>query len=132
MINDRKYDMIEEINIPPIIDRRISGLESSYSYLKDTMKEIVEKLNSILEQSTKVAILAEKQANHAIDLERAERRIVEVEAKYSTLHTQVSEFISFIRGLTKLAYILWTSLGAVVFLILIKILFFLGKQGFMP
>ncbi len=124
--------MIEEINIPPVIDRRISGLESAYSYLKDTMKEIVEKLNSILEQSTKVAILAEKQANHAIDLERAEKRIVEVEAKYSTLHTQVSEFISFIRGLTKLAYILWTGLGAVVFLILIKILFFLGKQGFMP
>ena len=124
--------MIEEINIPSVIDRRISGLESSYSYLKDTMKEIVEKLNSILEQSTKVAILAEKQANYAIDLERAERRIVEVEAKYSTLHTQVSEFISFIRGLTKLAYILWTSLGAVVFLILIKILFFLGKQGFVP
>jgi hypothetical protein len=118
--------------IPPVIERRINLLEGTHSFLKGAVEEIKGTLAQILEQNTKVAVIAEKQSNHQLELERAELRIKEIEIKHLTLHTQVSEFISFIRGLTKLAYILWTSLGAVVFLMLIKIMFFLGKTGFIP
>lgn len=118
--------------IPPVIDRRINALEGTHNFLKGSIEEIKLTLSQILEQNTKIAVIAEKQASHQIDLERAELRIKEMEAKHLALYTQVSEFISFIRGLTKLAYILWSSLGAVVFLMLVKILFFVGKQGFVP
>lgn len=116
----------------PFVERRISVLENSYAYLKDSMNLVVDKLDKILEQNTKVAVLTEKQASHQLDLERAALRITEVEGKHTALSTQVGEFISFIRGVTKLAYILWTSLGATVFLLLVKILFFAGKGGFSP
>lgn len=107
-------------------------LESSTIYLKEGMDTVVDKLDKILEQNTKVAILAEKQAANQVDLDKAALRIDKIEAKHSELSKQVSDFISFITGLTKLAYILWTSLGGVTFLLLVKILFFLGKGGFEP
>lgn len=127
MTPERREDMI-----PPVIDRRIGALEGAHTFLKASVEEIVNKLDKILEQNTKIAVIAEKQANHQVDLERAETRIKDMEAKHLALYTQVSEFISFIRGLTKLAYVLWTSISAVVMLLLIKVMFFLGKSGFVP
>lgn len=107
-------------------------LESSHSHLKSSLDTVVDKLDKILEQNTKVAVLAEKQMSHQADIERAHFRIEQVEQKGEKLAVEVREFISFIRGLTKLAYVLWSSLGGAVFLLAIKILFFVGKQGFLP
>jgi hypothetical protein len=111
------------------IERRVSALEGSHNYVKSAVEEIVGKLDKILEQNTKVAVLAEKQAMHAIDLDRVERRISSVEDKHATLLQTVTQFISFISGLTKLAYVLWTTLSGVTLIILIKMLFFMGKMG---
>lgn len=110
-------------------ERRVAVLESTYTQLKEGLCMVGGKLDLILEQNTKVAILAEKSASHQLDLDRAALRIIELNAKHDKLSEQVTKFISFIEGLTKLAYALWTSLGAVVFLILIKMLFFLSSEG---
>lgn len=106
-------------------ERRISILENSYSYLKQSFADIVDRLDKILEQNTKVAVLAEKQIIHQIDLEKASLRIDHIEKTHTLFATKVTEFMSFIEGITKLAYILWTSLGAIALISLIKVVFFL-------
>jgi hypothetical protein len=114
------------------IERRVSALEGSHNYVKSAVDEIVGKLDKILEQNTRVAVLAEKQATHQVDLDRAYARISAVEEKHASLLQTVTTFISFISGLTKLAYVLWTTLSGVTLIILVKMLFFMGAKGFMP
>lgn len=128
---------------PDHMDRRMGGLEQSHTYLKETLGGMASKLDLILVQITKVAILEEKSSVQQIDINRAHNKISTVETKHELLidalekkhddlAVEVRDFVSFIRGLTKLAYILWSTLGGVVFLILVKILFFAGAHGFMP
>ena len=114
------------------IERRVSVLEGSHNFMKEGLQSIVNKLDDLLKQGEKVVIIAERQEAHRLDLEKAALRIKEVEKNHADLNKTVTEFISFINGLTKLAYILWTTLGALVMLMLIKILFFIGSIGFTP
>ncbi|MFZ4540066.1 hypothetical protein [Propionivibrio sp.] len=125
------------------IDRRVGGLEQSHTFLKEALGGMSGKLDLILVQITKVAVLEEKSSVQQIDINRAHNKISTVEIKHDLMikaledkHDDfakiVLDFIAFTKGLTKLAYILWSSLGSVVFLILIKILFFAGNAGFTP
>jgi hypothetical protein len=116
--------------LPPCTDheRRIALLEQSVDSLKRTNEGVSTKLDLILAQVTKVAILEEKHNTQVLDITRAHDKVSRVEEKHDALAIEIRAFMNQMKGQSK---ILW-SLGAVVGMLLIKVLFFAAGQGMTP
>lgn len=105
--------------------QRLALNEKSVTGVERTMEAVSTKLDLILVQITKVAILEEKHSNLIIDNDRAHKKIGELTTKFETLATETRAFINYARGQNK---VLWVLGGAVAGL-LIKALFFAAKSG---
>lgn len=115
---------------PPCADhsQRLALTEKSVSGMERTMEAVSTKLDLILAQITKVAILEEKHSNLIIDNDRAHKKIADLTDKFDTLATETRAFMNYSKGQNK---VLW-AIGGVVFGLLVKALFFAANAGMTP
>lgn len=89
------------------------------------MEAVSTKLDLILAQITKVAILEEKHSNLIIDNDRAHKKIGDLGKEMSDLAKETRAFINYSQGRDK---VLW-AIGAGVLLLGVKVLFFAASHG---
>lgn len=106
-------------------DGRLKLIERSHEDARRTMEGVSTKLDLILAQLTKVALLEEKHANSTADINRAHLYINNLQADVKVLSREVRDFISQAKGMSRLAWALWTLLSGGVGAMLIKVLFFM-------
>lgn len=108
--------------------QRLALTEKSVVGMERVMEAVSTKLDLILAQITKVAILEEKHSNLIIDNDRAHKKISDLAEKVDVLAVETRKFISYSEGRDK---VLW-ALGAVVLALLVKALFFAASHGMTP
>ena len=113
-------------------EHRVSSLEHASQTLKEAISGMTIKLDLILAQVTKVAILEEKHNTQQLDLSRLYTRVETLNDKHETLSVESREFSNIVKGMGRMAWALWSVLGATVLVLFIKILFFMGKNGVTP
>lgn len=113
-------------------EHRVSSLEHASQTLKEAISGMTIKLDLILAQVTKVAILEEKHNTQQLDLNRLYTRVETLNDKHETLSVESREFSNIVKGMGRVAWALWSVLGATVLVLFIKILFFMGKNGVTP
>lgn len=109
-------------------EKRISINERAVSTVERTMEAVSTKLDLILAQITKVAILEEKHSNLIIDNDRAHKKIADISEKLDRLSEDTRGFMKYTEGQNK---VLW-AIGSVVLGLLIKALFFAAGHGMTP
>jgi hypothetical protein len=120
--------MADDQDIHAALDRRVSLMEQSMTNAAQLMSGINTKLDLILTQITRVAILEEKHQTHATDITRAHLRVTSVEGQLTELAKEARAFINYSQGRDK---VLW-GLGAAVLVLLVKSLFFAAQIGMKP
>lgn len=109
-------------------EKRISLTEQAVISIKQTSEGMTTKLDLILAQVTKVAILEERHNNQQSDVNRAHDKISNLEDEVNSLAKETRAFISYSQGRDK---VLW-ALGAVVLGLFVKALFFASSHGMTP
>ena len=109
-------------------DKRLTMAEKNLSSVEKVMDAVSTKLDLILAQITKVAILEEKHSNLIIDNDRAHKKISDLTDKFDRLAEETKAFINYSKGQNK---VLWT-IGGVVMALVIKALFFAANNGMTP
>jgi hypothetical protein len=107
----------------------IHSLVSDRDGMKKTMEGVSTKLDLILAQITKVAILEERHTNSVTDINRAHMYIANLEKETKALSVEVRDFISYSKGVARTAWAVWSLLAGTVLMLLVKILFFMGAHG---
>lgn len=125
-----EYPYVERRSGAPCADheKRISLTERSVNTMERTMDAVSTKLDLILAQITKVAILEEKHSNLIIDNDRAHKKISDLTDKFDALAVESREFMNYTKGQNK---VLW-AIGGVVMALVIKALFFAANHGMTP
>ena len=122
---------------PPCSDheRRIGAIETktvlteqAVLSLKATNEELTTKMDLLLAQMTKVALLEERIITQQVDITRAHKKIEDLEKKHDDLATEIRAFMNYSKGQQK---IMWT-IGGVVMALVIKALFFAANNGMTP
>lgn len=113
-------------------EKRLALLEQSYQQIPRSMDSINAKMDMILVQITKVAILEEKNRAQQMDITHAHDKLTRLEQKHDVLKTEVMQFINEARGMARMAWVVWTLLGTTVVALLIKMLFFAASNGMHP
>jgi hypothetical protein len=106
-------------------EKRLALTEQAVLSIKQTSEGMTTKLDLILAQITKVAILEEKHSNLLIDNDRAHSKIAGITDKLDKLAEESRGFMNYTKGQNK---ILW-AIGSVVLGLLIKALFFAANNG---
>jgi thiamine biosynthesis lipoprotein ApbE len=106
-------------------EKRLALTEQAVMSIKQTSEGMTTKLDLILAQITKVAILEEKHSNLLIDNDRAHSKIADVTDKLDKLAEESRGFMNYTKGQNK---VLW-AIGSVVLGLLIKALFFAANNG---
>ena len=102
--------------------------EKNLTSVEKVMDAVSTKLDLILAQITKVAILEEKHSNLIIDNDRAHKKISDLTDKFDKLADETKAFINYSKGQNK---VLW-AIGGVVMALVIKALFFAANNGMTP
>ena len=113
-------------------EKRISLLEQAILALQSTNEGISTKLDLILGQITKIALLEQKHDAQKADITRLELRINKIEADHEAFSRETRSVISEFKGMWKLSGILWACLGGTTITLLIKVMFFMAQQGVTP
>ena len=101
-------------------DRRLALMEQAIYSLKITNEGIVTKLDLLIVQTTKVALLEERHLSQAEDLQRAHVRLADLDKDFKKHMHEAEAFINHSKGRDK---VLW-AMGGVVMALLVKALFF--------
>jgi hypothetical protein len=109
-------------------EKRISLTEQAVMSLKNTNEGITTKLDLLLAQMTKVALLEERNVTQQIDLGRAHSKIESNADKLEALSVESRAFMNYAKGQNK---VLW-AIGTVVGGLLVKALFFAANNGMQP
>lgn len=109
-------------------ENRISLTEQAVMSLKQTNEGLTTKMDLLLAQMTKVALLEERNVTQQIDLARANTRIDANADKMEKLAEESRAFMNYSKGQNK---VLWT-LGVAVAALLVKALFFAAGHGMTP
>lgn len=109
-------------------EKRISLTEQAVMSLKSTNEGITTKLDLLLAQMTKVALLEERNITQQVDLGRAHSKIELNSEKLEVLAIESRAFMNYAKGQNK---VLW-AIGSVVLGLLIKALFFASSHGMTP
>ena len=102
--------------------------EQAVLSLKATNEELTTKMDLLLAQMTKVALLEERDITQQVDITRAHKKIEDLEKKHDDLATEIRAFMNYSKGQQK---IMWT-IGGVVMALVIKALFFAANNGMTP
>jgi hypothetical protein len=121
--------IIDRRSPPPKSECKHEGLLAGLVHDRDSMKQTLEgvstKLDLILAQITKVAILEERHTNSAADINRAHLYIVNLEKEVKAMNSEVKDFMSQAKGMGRMAWAVWTLLASGLGVMLVKILFYL-------
>lgn len=109
-------------------EQRIALTEQAVMSIKKTNEGITTKLDLLLAQMTKVALLEERHITQQLDLTRAHTKIEDNAKKLETLADESRAFMNYSKGQAK---ILW-AIGAAVLALLVKALFFAAGHGMTP
>lgn len=109
-------------------DKRLTMAEKAVSSVEKVMEAVSTKLDLILAQITKVAILEEKHSNLIVDNDRAHKKIAALEKKHDDLATEIRAFMNFSKGQQK---VMW-AIGVAVSALVVKALFFAANHGMTP
>lgn len=109
-------------------EKRIAMIEQINAQTSLTMEAVSGKLDLILAQITRVAILEEKYTTQQVDVTRAHTRIAMLETSLNALSVEAREFISYSKGRDM---VLW-ALGGGLAALAIKVLFFAASHGMTP
>lgn len=109
-------------------EQRIALTEQAVMSIKQTNEGITTKLDLLLAQMTKVALLEERHITQQLDLTRAHTKIEDNAKKLETLADESRAFMNYSKGQAK---ILW-AIGAAVLALLVKALFFAAGHGMTP
>jgi tetrahydromethanopterin S-methyltransferase subunit G len=110
-------------------ESKIISLDAGASEMRKTLEGVSTKLDLILAQITKVAVLEEKHSNQTADVNRAHSYIAKLEKDVDTLSIEVREFMAYSRGMARTAWAVWGLLSGLVMGIFIKMIFFMGANG---
>ena len=102
--------------------------ERNLSSVEKVMDAVSTKLDLILAQITKVAILEEKHSALIVDNDRAHKKISDLTDKFDKLAEETKAFMNYSKGQNK---VLW-AIGGVVMALVIKALFFAANNGMTP
>lgn len=124
---DNQYQYVERRTTYPCNehDKRLTMAEKNLSSVEKVMDAVSTKLDLILAQITKVAILEEKHSNLIIDNDRAHKKISDLTDKFDKLAEETKAFMNYSKGQNK---VLW-AIGGVVMALVIKALFFAANNG---
>lgn len=109
-------------------ETRIALIEHINAQTSLTMEAVSGKLDLILAQIARVAILEEKHTTQQVDVTRAHSRIGSVESALSELSVETREFMNYSKGRDK---VLW-AIGVAVAGLAVKVLFFAASHGMTP
>ena len=109
-------------------ENRISLTEQAVLSIKQTSEGMTTKLDLILAQITRVAILEEKHSTQQIDITRAHAKNEALTKELEALSRETRSFIAYSQGRDK---VLW-AIGLVVMGLFIKALFFAASTGMTP
>lgn len=109
-------------------DKRIAMVERSVSSVEKVMDAVSTKLDLILAQITKVAILEEKHSALIVDNDRAHKRIGDLAGKMEYLAIETREFMNYSKGQQKVMWAIGTAVAALI----VKALFFAANNGMTP
>lgn len=116
-----KEAYMPDCNNCPYIER-ISRVESSYQHSLPVITAMNGKLDVVILSLGKIEVLESKHNNHSEALGRAFERIEAIEKQTMDTSKAVSDLLSQIKGMTRLATVLWTVMGASVGFIFSKVL----------
>lgn len=100
----------------------IAVLKANQQGIQASLGKLDGKMDTILLELSSIRTLESKQNNHAEALGRAFERIEVIEKQSGETAKSLLEFMSQIRGMTKLAIALWTFLGGAVGWVMSKIM----------
>lgn len=109
-------------------EQRIALTEQAVMSLKQTNEGITTKLDLLLAQMTKVALLEERNITQQVDLTRAHAKIEANAIKLDALADESRAFMNYSKGQAK---IMW-AIGTAVAAMLVKALFFAANHGMTP
>lgn len=109
-------------------EKRIALIEQSHLQNAATMLSVSGKLDQILAQINRIAILEEKHTTQQVDVTRAHSRVGKLEDSLDALSIETREFMNYSKGRDK---VLW-AIGAGVLMLAVKVLFFAASHGMNP
>lgn len=102
---------------------RIARLEAQHDHVLRTVQKIDEKIDKVLLSLGRVEVLESKHIHHNEALARAFKRIEDTEEQVSDTAKALNDLISQIRGMSRLAVVLWTLLSGIVGTVATKVFF---------
>ena len=102
--------------------------EQAVLSIKATNEGLTTKMDLLLAQMTKVALLEERNITQQVDITRAHKKIEDLEKKHDDLATEIRAFMNYTKGQQK---ILW-AIGTAVAALIVKALFFAANHGMTP
>lgn len=120
-------------------EKRLGKVENITSNLQSLMESVDAKVDKILEKVNRIDILEVKHTNQQDELSRAYKKIDSLEKEHDqeiaalhknldTLSVESRAFHNETKGMAKMAWYLWSGIGATTFLLLIKVLFFTASS----
>jgi hypothetical protein len=115
---------------------RLVALEQQDNALHKALDKFDTKLDAILTQVSKIAVLEANHSHHSDGLGRAFKAIADLNNKHDAddvaINGRLSDLEKFMNkttGMAQLAYILWGAMGGGLILLTVKVLFFMGSNG---
>ncbi len=102
--------------------------EQAVLSIKATNEGLTTKMDLLLAQMTKVALLEERNITQQVDITRAHKKIEDLEKKHDDLATEIRAFMNYTKGQQKILWAIGTAVAALV----IKALFFAANHGMTP
>lgn len=93
---------------------RITKLETQQDHITPMMNKMDSKLDTVILGLSRVEILELKHSTHSESLNRAFNRIEAVEEQARATAKVLADLLSQIKGMTRLAIIIWAGTGATV------------------
>ena len=134
---ENQYPYVERRTNYPCTDheKRMGAIETktvlteqAVLSLKATNEELTTKMDLLLAQMTKVALLEERDITQQVDITRAHKKIEDLEKKHDDLATEIRAFMNYSKGQQKIM----CTIGGVVMAFVIKALFFAANNGMTP
>lgn len=131
-MSEQGRNIVDRRAEPPLkcneMENRINLTEQAVMSLKQTNEGLTTKMDLLLAQMTKVALLEERNVTQQVDLGRAHAKIDSNSEKFESLALESRAFMNYTKGQNK---ILW-AIGAAVAALVVKALFFAANHGMTP
>lgn len=110
------------------VETKMVLTEQAVMSLKATNEGLTTKMDLLLAQMTKVALLEERNITQQVDITRAHKKIEDLEGEHKALAIEIREFMNHSKGQSKVMWAIGAAVGALV----IKALFFAANHGMTP